>query len=51
MSESQPVRRYEDGAAVRKNVVGWCCRHCGRFWGEGPSGERAAEPAREGGQP
>ena len=38
---STPIR-WEDAAEYRTNIAGWCCKKCGHYWGEGPSGERAA---------
>ena len=36
-----PPLCWEDAAEV-VTVTGWACKRCHRFWGEGPSGERAA---------
>lgn len=33
---------YETNAELR-TVEGWCCKTCGKYWGKGESGERAAK--------
>jgi hypothetical protein len=29
----KPTIRYEDNAERRTDLVGWCCKACGRYWG------------------
>lgn len=41
MAKTVEVIRWED-AAVEVTATGWACKKCGRWYGDGESGERAA---------
>lgn len=40
--QEKPSIPYETNAEIR-TIEGWCCKTCGKYWGKGESGERAAK--------
>lgn len=34
MADGRNEVRYEDAAEMRTGISGWCCKTCGRFWGD-----------------
>lgn len=42
MRTDKPSIPFETNAE-RRTVSGWCCKTCGRYWGDGAGGERAAK--------